>query len=411
MKTTKKLPTISFPVELLTGTYSGRVLGYSHTVTSHYNIISTNGVDDITVRGLREIGSIINQDDKGNYFSNESYIKNPEAAEKIYAVTEKPAITEGEVLGIRRAGKIIFETSDGVICKNEPYSINADVFSRNTGILETSFMLDKTAIISGCGSVGSLVALELARAGVGKFLLIDNDILSYHNLCRHQCGIADVGRFKVDAVADKILQINPSAQIYKEVAIIENVQEKVFKQWCNENAIMIGCADNREGDVYANKIAKTFKASFISIGLWERAFAGEIFYTLYNSNPCYSCLYEAIGALSARTSTNNRFYTTEEDVGKANFEPGISADIGFVTMIAVKIVIDILNLGNSKYHQRLLPHLSQFTLICNTNNTEVAGAMADIFSFPLQVTGNIDIAYSGTCIKENSCKLFSKNAI
>jgi molybdopterin/thiamine biosynthesis adenylyltransferase len=368
-------------------------------------------MDDVTVKGVYQIGSIINQDNEGNFFRNSLHLEKSNAAEEIYTVIEKPAITKGEVLGIRRDSEIVFETSEGEVCKNEPYSIIADVFSRNTGILETGFMLDKTAIISGCGSVGSLVALELARAGVGKFLLIDNDILSYNNLCRHQCGVADVGRYKVDAVADKILQVNPRVQIHKEVAIIENVQEKVFKQWCDEKAIVIGCADNREGDVYANKIAKLFKASFISIGLWERAFAGEIFYSLYNSNPCYSCLYEAIGELSARSSTNNRFYTTEEDVSKLSFEPGISADICFVTMIAVKIAIDIFNLGNSSYHQRLLPHLSQFTLICNTNNKEVAGAMADIFSFPLQVTSNLDIAYSGKCVNENSCKLFLNHAI
>ena len=36
-----------------------------------------------------------------------------------------------------------------------------DIFSRNTGILESDIMLSKGAIIIGCGSVGSLVALEL----------------------------------------------------------------------------------------------------------------------------------------------------------------------------------------------------------------------------------------------------------
>jgi molybdopterin/thiamine biosynthesis adenylyltransferase len=410
MKTNNK-PTICFPAELVKSTYTGKLLGYSHPASNYYNIIATGEAGNIKLEHVCEIGSIINQDSNGNYFGSGSVEEELNEVEKISPAIGKPAIKKGEVLGIRRAGEISFETSDGVICKNEPYSLISDVFSRNTGILETGFMLDKTAIISGCGSVGSLVALELARAGVGNFLLIDNDVLSYHNLCRHQCGIADVGRFKVDAVADKILQVNPAARIHTEVSIIENIGEKVFIEWCNKQSIILGCADNREGDVYANKIAKLFKVPFISIGLWERAFAGEIFYTLYNSNPCYSCLYEAIGGLSARRSMNNRFYTTEEDASRLNFEPGISADIGYVTLIAVKIAIDIFNLGNSTYHQRLLPHLSQFTLICNTNNKEVAGAMGDLFSFPLQVTTNIDIAYSGTCVKENSCKLFSTHAL
>ena len=42
--------------------------------------------------------------------------------------------------------------------------------------------------------------------------------------------------------------------------------------------IFVGCADNRAADVYTNRISIYYTASFISIGFWERAYAGEIFY-------------------------------------------------------------------------------------------------------------------------------------
>ena len=84
--------------------------------------------------------------------------------------------------------------------KVSSYDLYQNIFSRNSGILETSMMQEKRAVILGCGSVGSLVALELARSGVSHFLLCDADILEYHNLCRHQCGIEDVGDLKVNAV-------------------------------------------------------------------------------------------------------------------------------------------------------------------------------------------------------------------
>lgn len=103
--------------------------------------------------------------------------------------------------------------------KQEIYSLKLDIFSRNTGILESDVMLGKRALFIGCGSVGSLVAVELAKAGVGSFLLVDMDIFGYHNICRHQCGIYDVGRFKTDAVADRILQINPYAKIKNTIAL------------------------------------------------------------------------------------------------------------------------------------------------------------------------------------------------
>lgn len=89
-----------------------------------------------------------------------------------------------------------------------------------------------------------------------------------------------------------------------------------------------------------------------------------------------------------------KVHTTEAELEKVSFEPGISVDINFVTTIAVKLAIDLLNRDNECYTQRLLPHLTQYTLVCNTNNTKVGGEMAEIFSYPLQVTTSIVVPYS-----------------
>lgn len=276
----------------------------------------------------------------------------------------------------------------------ESYSLKLDVFSRNTGILESEIMLSKGAMFIGCGSVGSLVAVELAKAGVGRFLLIDNDVFGYHNICRHQCGIYDVGRYKVDAVADRILQINPYATIIKRHVPVQDVDRDEIEEFLGDNSIIIGGADNREGDLYANQFSVKLSVPFMSIGCWERAFAGEIFYSLPPNMPDYNDFISAIGYTSGRVTQNRRFYTTEADLEKVSFEPGISADINFVTIIAVKLAIDILNKDTEGYTQRLLPHLTQYTLVCNTNNTDLGGEQAAIFSYPLQVTTSIKVPYA-----------------
>lgn len=276
-------------------------------------------------------------------------------------------------------------------CELEPYRLKMDIFSRNTGILESDIMLKKGAIIIGCGSVGSLVALELARAGVGKFFLVDSDILGYHNICRHQCGIQDVGKFKTTAVKERILQINPTAVVETSSMLIQEVSLAHLDPFCNPDTIIVGCADNREGDLYADTfLAKPYKMPFISIGCWERAFAGEIFYCLPEGMPAYSDFVAALGDTSGRVSANTHLYMG--DVG--TFEPGISADINFVTTIAVKMILDLLNRDNPEYTQRLIWNLSQYTLICNTNNPKIGGEMAEIFSYPLQVTTSIEVDYA-----------------
>jgi molybdopterin/thiamine biosynthesis adenylyltransferase len=296
---------------------------------------------------------------------------------------------------------------DGTItfsCLGEDYTVHIydliqNVFSRNTGILESGVMLEKCAFILGCGSVGSLVALELARSGVGKFVLADNDIVEYHNLCRHQCSITDIGEYKVDAVKRRIVEINPDAIVSTQADIVENVGKAVFDEFCKgESAVIIGCADNRMADVYANKIAVSYKTPFVSIGLWERAFAGEIFYWLPESGlPCYTCALGSGGDFSGRQSVNRRVYTNEADVQTVNFEPGISADINFVTTVGIKLILDILNRTNTRYTQRLLDNLQQYTLVCNTNKPAIGGDMAEIFSYPLQVTTSLQVNHRSPC--------------
>jgi len=269
------------------------------------------------------------------------------------------------------------------------YQLHQDLFSRNTGILESERMASRRAILVGCGSVGSLAALELARAGVGGFLLVDQDRLHYHNLCRHQCGISDVGRYKGEALADRIREINPEAVVAVENRVIQRVPKEVFDRWAGAKSIFLGSGDNREADLYANRVACLYRVPLVSVGLWERAFADEVFYTIPGEMPCYKCYCETIGFTEAVINQNRRFYTTREDLAEVNFEPGISTDLSFVTLVAVKLVYDLLTRREEGVHSKVLHDLAQLTLVCNSTDPAVGGEMSYLFSHALQVTRSL----------------------
>lgn len=373
-------PVVHFPLELKVNNFVGEVYGYYHPDSNEFNITSwEKSINNEQVNdSIKMIGKIVLRPD--------SFKDLQEFLSKFSGL-----------VGVRTDQGIDFMVNK-VSCISKPYHLTQNIFSRNTGILETDIMIDKCAIISGCGSVGSLVALELTRAGVGKFVLIDNDTIAYHNLCRHQCGIQDVGKFKVNAVRERILQINPSAEVTTCIAFIEEIDKDIFDQFCKQGAIIIGCADNREGDIYASKISCIYNIPFVSIGFWTRAFAGEIFYCLPNEMPCYACAFGNLtNEISHRVSQNRHIYVGEEDKVPDNFEPGISVDINYVTSIGIKLIIDILNKDTSNYIPKLLNHLSQFTLVCNTCDYRIGGEQAEIFSHPLQVTTSINISYSESC--------------
>lgn len=70
------------------------------------------------------------------------------------------------------------------------------------------------AAIFGLGGVGSYVAEGLARCGIGQLVLVDNDTVSRSNINRQLIALqSTVGRFKVEAARERILQINPGAQV------------------------------------------------------------------------------------------------------------------------------------------------------------------------------------------------------
>lgn len=311
--------------------------------------------------------------------------------------------------GIKNGTKVDFYF-DRDLLKVESYELYQSIFSRNKGILETAVMNSKRVIILGCGSVGSLVAMELARAGVGNFVLADPDTMEYHNICRHQCGIEDVGDLKVNALSRKLRNINPAVKIETFDGIIQNIPKEILDRFCVPGeTIFVGCADNRTADVYSNRISIYYGAAFLSIGFWERAFAGEIFYHIPNKNmPCYECALGTGGNLSARAEANHHVYSNQEHIEGMKFEPGISVDINFITSVGIKLIIDILNANNPDYKPRLINNLEQYTLVCNTSNMEIGGEMVGIFSYPLQVTTSLKVGFSKQCSGQCKYELLEK---
>ena len=63
--------------------------------------------------------------------------------------------------------------------------------------------------IIGCGAIGSTVAENLARLGLTKISLYDFDVVEDKNIANQMFTTKDLGRPKVEAVADMICRINP----------------------------------------------------------------------------------------------------------------------------------------------------------------------------------------------------------
>ena len=90
-------------------------------------------------------------------------------------------------------------------------------FSRSQLLLGESNMKklsEARVAIFGIGGVGGYVAEALARTGVGSFVLIDDDKVCLTNINRQIIATRKtVGQYKTDVMRDRILDINPDAEI------------------------------------------------------------------------------------------------------------------------------------------------------------------------------------------------------
>ncbi len=66
-----------------------------------------------------------------------------------------------------------------------------------------------TVAVCGLGGLGSNIAVSLARAGIGKLILIDFDRVDVSNLHRQQYKASQVGISKTEALAENLQEIAP----------------------------------------------------------------------------------------------------------------------------------------------------------------------------------------------------------
>ena len=100
-----------------------------------------------------------------------------------------------------------------------------------------------TIAVCGLGGLGSNIAITLARAGIGKLLLIDFDRVDITNLHRQQYKASQIGLYKADALAENLLEISP----YTEVkTVTAKITEENFADLLKGADVVCEAFDNAE---------------------------------------------------------------------------------------------------------------------------------------------------------------------
>ena len=107
-------------------------------------------------------------------------------------------------------------------------------FSRTAQLLgneNVENLFDKHVIVFGVGGVGGYVVEALARSGIGKISIVDNDVVNESNINRQIIALhSTIGKQKVEVLKNRILDINPECQVfvYNQFFLPENSNDFDF---------------------------------------------------------------------------------------------------------------------------------------------------------------------------------------
>jgi hypothetical protein len=216
----------------------------------------------------------------------------------------------------------------------------ATVHSRDLTATKEALASSHIALV-GLGTLGSALAVQLARVGVGKLTLIDPDLLSDANLGRHVLGASDLGRSKAIALREKLRRDMPSIEVAALPEYIQSALTKHADLFASVDLVAITTAD------WPSEIAvwqeKSRGAAWSLVQAWSEPFA-VVGHALVAPAGAFDgrALFHAHGQFRQR-------YSTWPDDGiqalpgcGANYIPGGPVALAAITAMIAEAVVQAL---------------------------------------------------------------------
>lgn len=138
--------------------------------------------------------------------------------------------------------------------------LEAMLMARHTPKVHSKVKKASIAVL-GLGGLGSSIAVQLARTGVGALHLIDFDVVEPSNLNRQHYSIKHLGMFKTKALQKQISEINPYVKV-----TVHNVKltEKNIADYIKDDEIICEAFDQPECKAMAvNTVMEKFPQKYM----------------------------------------------------------------------------------------------------------------------------------------------------
>jgi molybdopterin/thiamine biosynthesis adenylyltransferase len=223
---------------------------------------------------------------------------------------------------------------------------SSDRWSRLHGVMNVEDVRDKSVLVAGLGSGGSTVALELAKAGVGRFTLIDPDAIEESNLIRHECDDRYLGRNKAVAVADLIRRRHPGAEITTLHEDLFGLGPQLERHVAAADLVAV-CTDSEPPKHLLNRLCTASRVAAVYAGVYERGTGGEVIRCSGGSgDACYACITSALKEEVPTPPIEELDYGLVQENGTMRGAPGLGIDVRLVALVHAKVCLSTLLKGD-----------------------------------------------------------------
>jgi len=137
-------------------------------------------------------------------------------------------------------------------------------------------LAQKKVGIVGCGSLGSKIAASLARSGVSKFVLVDEDILKFGNLVRHELDADNLGAHKVQALKSRLQAIRAGVEVSARAVLLGGQESSgstasVLEELADCDLLIDATADPQAFNFVAAVASDALKPM-----IWTEVYAGGV---------------------------------------------------------------------------------------------------------------------------------------
>ncbi len=175
--------------------------------------------------------------------------------------------------------------------------IKKDYFEKVRG-LYPEHVLEKVIVCVGTGGARSFLE-NMARSGFKNFVLIDADVVSPSNIATQGVYISEMGKKKVAVLRDRILDINPDAEVVCVDRFLDDeMSDEEFLSFLNgfgpkkpKDYLILGCTDNFEAQKRSSLLALKYGMPYLAAMMYEAGAAAELIFIYPGvTESCPRCL-------------------------------------------------------------------------------------------------------------------------